>query len=159
MEIEREEGSENSRDSGSLADPTPATPIRELMEWSPARLFLEVLMGAGGGALLALALPGEEAGLALFAGMGAVAAPTALLLTPRKGGPAYRAFRYGLALSVVVTLVASFLAGAETLSLEELLAFGMILFAVGWLGHGALAVTVDRMRGTEATGARESGEG
>jgi hypothetical protein len=125
-------------------DDLPRPPLRELLEWPLPRILLEVLLGATGGALLAFALHGAEAAFVLFAGVGAVSAPISLLLTPRKGGIPYRAFRYGLALSVVVTLVASFVAGPEGFPLEELLAFGMILFLLGWVGHAALAGTVDR---------------
>jgi hypothetical protein len=125
-------------------DSLPRPPLRELLEWPVPRLLLEAVAGAAGGALLALALHGAQAPFAWFAGVGAVAAPVSLLLTPRKGGIPYRAFRYGLALSVVVTLAASFVAGPEGFPLDELLAFGMILFVLGWVAHAALASTVDR---------------
>jgi hypothetical protein len=122
----------------------PRPPLQELLEWPLPRILLEVIVGAAGGALLAFALHGAEASFPGFAGVGAVSAPLSLLLTPRKGGIPYRAFRYGLALSVVVTLAASFVAGPEGFPLEELLAFGMILFVLGWLGHAVLAGTVDK---------------
>jgi hypothetical protein len=125
-------------------DDLPRPPLRELVEWSFPRILLEVILGATGGALLPFAIHSAQASFLLFAGVGALSAPLSLLLTPRKGGIPYRAFRYGLALSVVVTLVASFVAGPEAFPLEELLAFGMILFILGWLAHAALAGTVDR---------------
>lgn len=135
-----EAGSPEEPGGGDL----PRPPIRDLLEWPLPRILIEAVLGSAGGALLAFALPGAGASYLLFAGVGAVAAPVSLLLTPRTGGIPYRAFRYGLAISVVVSLVASFVAGPETFLLEELLAFGMILFVLGWGGHAVLASTVDR---------------
>jgi hypothetical protein len=125
-------------------DDLPRPPIRELLEWPLPRILLEAVLGSAGGALFSFALPGAGASYLLFAGVGGVAAPVSLLLTPRTGGIPYRAFRYGLAISVVVTLVASFMAGPEAFLLEELLAFGITLFVLGWGAHAVLAGTVDR---------------
>jgi hypothetical protein len=141
--------------------PPPPPSALDFLEWPLHRIALEVILGAGGGFLLSRVLPGGEEAAALFVAVGAAAAPVALLLTPRRGSPGYRAIRYGLALAVVVTLVASFVAGPEALLLEELLGLALLILAVGTAGHGALAATVDRVPGAEdprPSGSGESGD-
>jgi hypothetical protein len=125
-------------------DPAPPPSTLDFLEWPLPRIAMEVLLGAGGGFLLSQVLPGGEEVTALFVAVGAAAAPVALLLTPRRGSVGYRAIRYGLALAVVVTLVASFAAGPKALLLEELLGLGLLILAIGTAGHGALAMTLDR---------------
>ncbi|TVR64015.1 MAG: hypothetical protein EA422_07700 [Gemmatimonadales bacterium] len=125
-------------------DELPRPPLRELMERTPSRLALEAVVGAGGGAALSLALPDWGMGTAGFAVAGAMAAPIALLLTPVHGSLPYRAIRYGFGLALPVTLVISFVAGADGLLLEDLLVLGLFLFCIGAVGHGAVAAALDR---------------
>jgi hypothetical protein len=117
--------------------------LRDFMERSIWRLLLEGALGAGGGVVFASLLPAGQGRAALFAIVGAVAAPLALLLTPVGGGVVYRGVRYGAALAVLLTLVVSFVAGEDIL-LEELLALGAIFFAVGGVGHGIMAASLGR---------------
>lgn len=117
--------------------------LRDFVERSAWRLLLEGVLGAGGGLVFASLLPAGQGRAALFAVVGAVAAPLALLLTPVGGGVVYRGVRYGAALAVLLTLFVSFAAGEEIL-LEELLALGVLFFAVGGVGHGIMAATLGR---------------
>lgn len=114
------------------------------MERSVSRLAVEAALGALGGALLATVLPGGGGRLLEFSVVGAVAAPLALLLTPGSGSVKYRSVRYGLALSVILTLLVSFVYGRQGMLVEELLAFGVVIFAIGAAGHAVMAATVDR---------------
>jgi len=127
-------------------------PMREFMERSLGRLAMEAVLGATGGMALSVALPQGEGRQLTFALVGAVAAPLALMLTPAEGPVARRAFRYGLALSVLLSILISFVVGADHLLLEELIAFGLLIFAIGFVGHGAVAMTLDRGAEGEASG-------
>ena len=119
-------------------------PLWEFMERSLGRLATEAVLGATGGMALSVALPQGEGRQLTFALVGAVAAPLALMLTPAEGSVARRAFRYGLALSVLLSIFISFAVGADHLLLEELIAFGLLIFAIGFVGHGAVAMTLDQ---------------
>jgi hypothetical protein len=119
-------------------------PLSAFLERSPGRLLLEAALGCAGGAALAATLPQAQGPAGVYIAVGAVSAPLALLLTPLRGSVAYRGIRYGLALAVIVTLIFSFVAGSDGLTLEELLALLLLLFAVGTVGHGAVALTLDR---------------
>jgi|GEM_PF-2279131 len=130
-------------------------PPGSFLEWPVPRIGLEVVLGAAGGALLAMTLPGARPNLALFVGIGAAAAPIALLLTPRRVGAGHRALRYGLALAVVASLAASFVAGADALLLEELLGLGLLILGVGAVGHLCLALSLDRGGGSPTGNERE----
>lgn len=120
-------------------DPAPA--MREFMERGLWRLLLEGALGAGGGVLLASLVPEGEGRGALFAAVGAVAAPLALLLTPTRGSVFVRGVRYGVALAVLLTLLVSFTMG-DAILLEELLAFGLFIFAIGAVGHAVVAASL-----------------
>ena len=117
------------------------------MERSVWRLLLEAAVGAAGGSAFSTVVPEGEGRVLTFALVGALAAPAALLLTPATGSISRRALRYGIALSVLLTLFVSFVVGAENLRLEELLLFGLVILLVGSVGHGVMAVTVDRREG------------
>jgi hypothetical protein len=119
-------------------------PLSAFLERSPGRLLVEAALGCAGGAALAATLPQAEGPTGVYIAVGAVSAPLALLLTPLRGSVAYRGVRYGLALAVVVTLIFSFIAGSDGLTLEELLALLILLFGVGAVGHAAVALTLDR---------------
>ncbi len=125
-------------------------PLRAFVERSLGRLALEAVLGATGGTALALALPQGEGRQVAFAVVGAAVAPLALMLTPVGGSAVRRAFRYGLALSVLLSIFISFAVGADRLLLEELIAFGLLIFAIGFVGHGAVAMTLDRAEGDAA---------
>jgi len=118
--------------------------LREFVERSARRLLLEATLGAAAGALLSTVLPRGEGRAFEFALVGAVAAPVALLLTPVLGSVKYRAVRYGLALSVILTLFLSFMAGGEGVLLEELLVFATLIFGIGALGHGVMLASLER---------------
>jgi hypothetical protein len=124
-------------------------PLRAFMERSPGRLLVEAALGGAGGALLSIGL-----GLAELRGAfmvaGAIAAPLALMLTPVRGSIIYRAVRYGLALFVLLTLTVSMSGPGRGRPIEELILFGLLFFAIGTLGHGAMAATVDRRSGGDA---------
>jgi hypothetical protein len=132
----------------------PAPPLWSFLEYSAARLFVEALIGAGVGWLLAGNLPmvlgegvasgagggaGTGAGWALA---GAILAPLALMLTPTHGARLVRAFRYGLALAVMGTLVLSFTGPGRDRPLEELVLAAIFLGCVGAAGHGLFLMTV-----------------
>lgn len=117
-------------------------PLIEFLERSPGRLLLEAALGAVGGAVLAGALPGGAGREGLFAAVGGAAAVVSLMLTPVSGSVPYRALRYGIALSLTVTLIYSFAAGTDLL-VEQLLAIGIVVFGIGAVGHGLMAATLD----------------
>lgn len=134
---------------GAPGDVPPAPPLRDFLERSPVRILFEVALGATAAYVLASFLPWGEGREILLATMGGFSAPVALLLTPLSGSVAYRAFRYGMALAVIVTLLLSFALGGNGLPLVQLLSLGLLVFAVGAAGHGLVAVTVDRDPGGE----------
>lgn len=117
--------------------------LHTFMERSLGRLLVEGLVGTAAGALLSVALGAGDlrAGFML---LGAVSAPVALMLTPVRGPVAYRAVRYGLALFVLLTLVVSMTGPGRDRPIGELILYGFLFFAVGSLGHGLMAATVDR---------------
>lgn len=138
-------------------DPAPP-PLGAYLERRPLRLFVEGVVGAAGGGILAHALPDQADRLALFVTVGALAAPIALLLTPVRGSLRYRAVRYGLSLAVLVTLVASFVAGADGLLVDELLGLGVFVFAVGTLGHAVLSIALGGGEGEDEPTSRGPGD-
>jgi hypothetical protein len=148
----REEPPERRADEEEELPPPP--PLQEFMERSVARLGVEAALGAAGGYVLATVLPQGEGRVLQFALVGGLAAPLALLLTPLTGSVRYRGARYGLALSVVVTLVVSFATGRHSLPVEELLAFGILIFGIGAVGHGVMATALDS---ASATPGKEKG--
>jgi hypothetical protein len=148
MRSKDDEGERGRKSPGSEPAPEGRNPTHpppgNFLEWPVPRIGLEVVLGAAGGAFLAMTLPGARPHLVLFVGIGATAAPIALLLTPRRVAPGHRALRYGVALAVVASLAASFVAGAEALLLEELLGLGILILGVGAAGHLCLALSLDR---------------
>ncbi len=118
-----------------------------LVERSIPRIFVEGVVGAVGGAILGTVLTDPGAAVAHWVTIGALAAPTALLLTPLRGSVSYRATRYGLALSVLVMLLISFLMGREGVFLTDLLALGALVLGVGAAGHGVMILALERGRG------------
>lgn len=138
--------SENGGPAREGGDPPP---LRAFMERSPGRLLVEAVLGGTGGALLSVGLGHEELRGA-FMVVGAIAAPLALMLTPVRGPIAYRAVRYGLALFVLLTLTVSMTGPGRERPIDELVLLGLLFFAVGALGHGAMAATVDRSPGGKA---------
>lgn len=129
---------------GGPSGPDDPPPLSEFVERTPSRLALEAVLGAGAGFLVGPLLFPEAGGALPFAVAGAILAPMSLLLTPLAGGIMYRAFRYGIALAVLVTLAVSFMVGAEVLPVDELLVIALFVFAVGAVGHGIVAAVVDR---------------
>jgi hypothetical protein len=118
--------------------------LGEFLERSPARLLSEAALGGAAGVVLASVLPGGEGRELLFGVVGAVAATLSLMLTPVSGSASYRGLRYGLALAAVLTLFLSFAVGADRLPVEELLAYALLFFGIGALGHGFVAAALDR---------------
>ncbi len=116
----------------------PTASLGDLMEYSLPRLALEVTIGATAGAVLGYLLAPEAPRTGLFALAGAILAPIALLLTPTAGSVTYRAVRYGGALALLGTLAISFVAGIGGVDVAELVAVGVLLFAVGSIGHAVL---------------------
>ncbi len=140
----RERESDGGMDRGRMEAPDSDPPrLREFMERSAGRLLMEAILGGSAGALLAGAL-GEEAVRGAFMLGGALAAPLALMLTPVRGAPAYRGVRYGLALSVLLTLAVSLTGPGRERPVDELILFAFLFFALGAVGHGVMAATVDR---------------
>lgn len=140
-----EQASDPEMHGEGLDETTPKPPgFREYVERSAGRLLMEAALGGSAGALLAVVL-GQE-GLRTGASMaaGAMAAPMALMLTPLRGSPAYRGARYGLALTVLLTLGVSMTGPGRDRPVDELIHFAFLFFAIGALGHGAMAATVDR---------------
>jgi hypothetical protein len=135
MEREREEM------DGEAMPPPPS--MWSFVERSRGRILLEVILGASAGFILAGAFE-YEALRWHFALAGGVAAPIALLLTPMRGGPWYRAVRYGGALAVLLTLVVSFAGQGRERPIDELLLWGVFFFFLGAMGHAAMVLTVDR---------------
>ncbi len=121
----------------------PPPPLSEFIERPPSRLALEAALGSAAGLLLGPLLVPGAAGVIPSAVAGAILAPLSLLLTPLEGGIMYRAFRYGIALAVLVTLVVSFVVGADVLPLNDLLVIALFVFAAGTVGHGIVAAVVD----------------
>ncbi len=115
--------------------------LSEFVERSLPRIFLEGVLGAIGGGALSVFATGSAG--ATWITVGALAAPIALLLTPVRGGIAYRALRYGVALAVLVMLIVSFTLGREGVLLEELLTLGASLLVVGAGVHAALLLLVE----------------
>ncbi len=125
--------------SGATEPEVPTPSISEFLERHPLRLLVEASLGAVTGAILGELLRPEQPSPVLFAAAGAVLAPLSLMLTPLEGGIPYRAVRYGAALAILGTLLASFAADAGGVRVDELIALGVVLFGVGALGHGAMA--------------------
>jgi hypothetical protein len=121
----------------------PPPPLWSFLEYSFGRIALEAAIGASAGWFLARALGGEgnHAGI-LGAAAGAVLAPLALLLTPSRGGAGLRAFRYGLALAVLGTLLLSFTGPGRDRPLDELVLGSFFFFGLGAVGHGLVLLSV-----------------
>jgi hypothetical protein len=136
--------SDRGMDPAERETPGPDPPrLREFMERSAGRLLVEAVLGGSAGALLAVAL-GQEGLRGAFMMVGALAAPLALMLTPIRGAPTYRGVRYGLALSVLLTLAVSLTGPGRERPVDELILFALLFFALGALGHGVMAATLDR---------------
>ncbi len=133
----------NETKVGREGEPPDPPRLRDFLERSWGRLFLEAALGGTAGAILAGAL-GQDELRSGFMVAGAVAAPLALMLTPLHGTPAYRGIRYGLALSVLLTLLVSMTGPGRERPVEELVLFGLLFLALGTVGHGVMAATLDR---------------
>jgi hypothetical protein len=143
-DLDRAGPDRSEMDRAEMGAPDPDPPrLREFMERSAGRLLMEAILGGSAGALLAVAL-GQEPLRGTFMMAGALAAPMALMLTPVRGAPAYRGIRYGLALSVLLTLAVSLTGPGRERPVDELILFAFLFFALGSLGHGVMAATVDR---------------
>jgi hypothetical protein len=136
-------GPREHREGDREGEVPPSPRLRDFMERSVGRLLLEAVLGGTAGAILSAAL-GQDELRGGFMAAGALAAPLALMLTPVRGSPAYRGVRYGLALSVLLTLLISMTGPGRARPVEELVLFGFLFFALGTLGHGVMAATVDR---------------
>ena len=137
--------SDPGMDGERLDETMPSPPsFQEYFERSAGRLLMEAALGGSAGALLAMVLgqEGFRTGASMVAG--AMTAPLALMLTPLRGSPTYRGVRYGLALTVLLTLVVSLTGPGRERPVNELILFSFLFFALGALGHGAMAATVDR---------------
>ncbi|TVR52663.1 MAG: hypothetical protein EA421_13175 [Gemmatimonadales bacterium] len=140
----REQESDGGMDRGTMEVPDSDPPkLREFVERSAGRLLMEAILGGSAGAILAVAL-GQEELRGAFMVAGGLAAPLALMLTPVRGAPAYRGVRYGLALSVLLTLAVSLTGPGRERPVDELILFAFLFFALGAVGHGVMAATVDR---------------
>ena len=107
--------------------------MAEVIPYPPLLLWVVGGVGAAAGLLWGWVHGVPPEALPLTALAGAASLPAALLMTPVEGSRGRRAFRFGLSLAVILTLVSSFVTPEERRTLE-----GFILeFSQFFLG-GAL---------------------
>lgn len=129
--------------SGPELQPEDPPSMWSFMERSVGRLLTEAVLGATAGGVIAVALEVPELRTAFLA-TGAVAAPLALMLTPVHGAVWYRAFRYGVAVAVILTLIVSFTGMGLERPAGELVVYGALFLVLGTLAHTLMALTLDR---------------